>query len=171
MAGQHATARRGWRKKQSVLRGIRRAQRARPGKASDDVIRSQIRVRRHRHAGFEGTFRGRNRDAEQPALQRLARIDEPEKNWKFGPADIEERKFWSDYRKAYEACLNATSTQEAPWYIIPADDKENARVIVSQIILDTLKKLGMSYPETDETRRKELLSIRELLASESHEDE
>ena len=96
----------------------------------------------------------------------LARIDEPEKNWKFGPADIEERKFWSDYRKAYEACLSATSTQEAPWYIVPADDKENARVIVSQIILDTLNELKMGFPEVDNVRRKELQSIRKLLLNE-----
>jgi PPK2 family polyphosphate:nucleotide phosphotransferase len=97
----------------------------------------------------------------------LARIDEPEKNWKFGPADIEERKFWSDYRKAYESCLSATSTQEAPWYIVPADDKENARVIVSQIILDTLNELKMSFPEVDNARRKELQSIRKLLLNEA----
>ena len=96
----------------------------------------------------------------------LARIDEPEKNWKFGPADIEERKFWSDYRKAYEACLSATSTQEAPWYIVPADDKENARVIVSHIILETLNELKMSFPEVDNVRRKELQSIRKLLLNE-----
>ena len=101
----------------------------------------------------------------------LPRIDHPEKNWKFSPADIQERSFWNDYRRAYEACLSTTSTKQAPWYIVPADDKENARLIVSQIILDTMKKLGMSYPETDETRRKELLSIRELLDSKSHEDE
>ena len=98
----------------------------------------------------------------------LARIDEPEKNWKFGPADIEERKFWSDYRKAYEACLSATSTQEAPWYIVPADDKENARVIVSQIILDTFKALKMSYPETSAKRQQELLSIRHQLMDEGN---
>lgn len=96
----------------------------------------------------------------------LARIDQPEKNWKFNPADIQERDFWNDYRKAYEACLSATSSKEAPWYVVPADDKENARVIVSQIILDKMKKLGMSYPETDETRRNELQSIRKLLANE-----
>ena len=100
----------------------------------------------------------------------LARIDAPEKNWKFSPADIQERSFWNTYRKAYEACLSATSTKQAPWYIVPADDKENACVIVSQIILDTLKKIRMSNPETDEPRRKELLSIRELLLSETHED-
>jgi precorrin-2 methylase len=62
--------------------------------------------------------------------------------------------------------LSATSTKEAPWYVVPADDKENARVIVSQIILDRMKKLGISYPETVETRRNELQSIRELLTSE-----
>ena len=62
----------------------------------------------------------------------LARIDEPEKNWKFSPADIEERKFWKQYMKAYEKCLSATSTRDAPWYVVPADDKENARLIVSQ---------------------------------------
>jgi PPK2 family polyphosphate:nucleotide phosphotransferase len=96
----------------------------------------------------------------------LARIDEPEKNWKFSAADIQERKYWNHYWKAYEACLSATSTNEAPWYIVPADDKENARLIVSQIILDTLDGLGMSYPEVDKARRKELLSIRNQLESE-----
>jgi PPK2 family polyphosphate:nucleotide phosphotransferase len=95
----------------------------------------------------------------------LARIDEPDKNWKFSLADIEERKLWNHYRKAYEACLSATSTKEAPWYVIPADDKENARLIVSQIMLDTLNELGMNYPESDKTRREELQSIRKLLVS------
>jgi len=74
----------------------------------------------------------------------LARIDEPEKNWKFSMADIEERKFWKDYMKAYEECLSATSTSDAPWYIVPADDKENARLIVSQIVLDTFGGLKMT---------------------------
>jgi len=94
----------------------------------------------------------------------LKRIDEPDKNWKFSLADIEERKRWKHYRKAYEACLSATSTPNAPWYIIPADDKENSRVIISQIIRDTLKGLRMSYPKPDAKRRKELQSIRRLLA-------
>ena len=96
----------------------------------------------------------------------LARIDEPDKNWKFSLTDIEERKFWNHYQEAYEACLSATSTKEAPWYIVPADDKENARLIISQIILDTLKELGMSYPEVNQARRKELQSIREHLIGE-----
>jgi polyphosphate kinase 2 (PPK2 family) len=68
----------------------------------------------------------------------LARIDDPAKNWKFGMADIEERRFWKDYMRAYEQCLSATTTRNAPWYIVPADDKVNARLIVSQVIVDTL---------------------------------
>ena len=79
----------------------------------------------------------------------LDRIDDPEKNWKFSLADIEERKFWKQYMKAYEACLSATSTSDAPWYVVPADDKENARLIVSQIILDTLEALKMTYPKSE----------------------
>lgn len=93
----------------------------------------------------------------------LDRIDEPEKNWKFSQADIEERKFWKQYMQAYEDCLSATSTKIAPWYVVPADDKENARLIVSRIILDTFKALKMSYPETDAKRREELLQIRRQL--------
>jgi PPK2 family polyphosphate:nucleotide phosphotransferase len=97
----------------------------------------------------------------------LERIDEPEKNWKFSLADIHERKFWKQYRKAYEACLSATSTRHAPWYVVPADDKENARLIVSQIVLDTLKDLKMAYPKTTPKRRRELQAIRKLLARKS----
>ena len=93
----------------------------------------------------------------------LDRIDEPDKNWKFSLADIQERKYWKKYRKAYEACLSATSTKQAPWYVIPADDKKNARLIVSQIILDTLNDLEMSYPKVDKARRNELKSIRKRL--------
>jgi PPK2 family polyphosphate:nucleotide phosphotransferase len=93
----------------------------------------------------------------------LQRIDEPHKDWKFSLADVEERKFWKRYMSAYEECLSATSTHEAPWYVVPADDKENARLIVSQIILDTLNGLEMSYPEVSPERRQELQSIRERL--------
>jgi PPK2 family polyphosphate:nucleotide phosphotransferase len=93
----------------------------------------------------------------------LERIDEPDKNWKFSLADIHERKYWKDYVHAYEECLNATSTRHAPWYVVPADDKENARLIVSQIVLDTLNDLKMAYPKTTPKRRLELKSIRKLL--------
>ncbi len=93
----------------------------------------------------------------------LERIDDPQKNWKFRQGDVEERKFWDDYMRAYEACLSATSTATAPWYVVPADDKKNARLIVSQIVLDTFNELDMSYPETTEERRHELNEIRKQL--------
>jgi PPK2 family polyphosphate:nucleotide phosphotransferase len=94
----------------------------------------------------------------------LARIDAPEKNWKFSESDIEERKYWKQYMKAYEKCLGATSTRRAPWYIVPADDKQNCRLIVSRIVLDTIAGLKLSYPLTSAARRKELLKLRKQLA-------
>ena len=93
----------------------------------------------------------------------VERIDDPDKNWKFSLADVEERKFWKQYMQAYEKCLAATSSKHAPWYVVPADDKENARLIVSHIILDTLDDLKMSYPKTSPEHRKELESIRKQL--------
>jgi len=93
----------------------------------------------------------------------LERIDEPDKNWKFSLADIHERKYWKDYVQTYEACLSATSTHHAPWYAVPADDKENARLIVSQIVLDAFSDLKMAYPKTSPKHRRELESIRKLL--------
>ena len=93
----------------------------------------------------------------------LERIDNPEKNWKFSQADIVERRFWKDYMKAYEACLGATSTGHAPWYVVPADDKENARLIISQVVLDTLQSLKLNYPKTSRAHRQELRSIRKHL--------
>jgi PPK2 family polyphosphate:nucleotide phosphotransferase len=94
----------------------------------------------------------------------LQRIDEPAKNWKFSLADVEERKFWKQYMTAYEECLSATSTRDAPWYVVPADDKESARLIVSQIVLDTFEGFKMTYPKTNTKRRQELQSIRQRLA-------
>ncbi len=96
----------------------------------------------------------------------LERIDEPDKSWKFSLADIEERAFWPQYMQAYEACLSATSTKIAPWYVVPADDKKNARLIVSRIILETFKSLRMRYPESGAERQQELLAIRQRLMAE-----
>ncbi len=93
----------------------------------------------------------------------LQRIEHPEKNWKFSMADIEERKFWNQYMKAYEKCLGATSTTQAPWYVVPADDKLNARLIVSRILLDTVESLHLSYPKSSAARRRELRSLRAQL--------
>jgi len=93
----------------------------------------------------------------------LERIDKPEKNWKFSTSDIHERKYWKQYMQAYEECLHATSTHRAPWFVVPADDKENARLIVSQIVLDALADLKMAYPKTTAKRRVELNAIKKLL--------
>jgi PPK2 family polyphosphate:nucleotide phosphotransferase len=94
----------------------------------------------------------------------LERLDVPEKNWKFSLADIKERKLWDHYMKAYEACLSATSTSTAPWHVVPADDKKNARLIISRIILDTLQSLKMSYPEPSKAQENELQSMSKQLA-------
>ena len=93
----------------------------------------------------------------------LARIDDPQKNWKFSMTDIEERAYWPQYMKAYEACLAATSTKHGPWYIVPADDKRNARLIVSAIILDAFKRLRVGYPKVTPQRKRELRAIRRKL--------
>ena len=94
----------------------------------------------------------------------LERIDDPKKNWKFSLADIAERAFWKQYMKAYEDCLGATSTGYAPWYVVPADDKKNSRLIVSQIVVEALEALKMAYPKSSAQSRRELLSIRKRLA-------
>lgn len=96
----------------------------------------------------------------------MAWIDEPEKNGKFSAADMEERKFWKQYMHVDEACLGATSTKNAPWYVVPADDQENARLIISQILLDTFNGSKLGYLEVDAKRREELQAIREQLMRE-----
>jgi PPK2 family polyphosphate:nucleotide phosphotransferase len=93
----------------------------------------------------------------------LERIEEPDKNWKFSTSDIRERKYWRRYMSAYQECLQATSTHHAPWYVVPADDKENARLIVSQIVLDALGELKIAYPRTTKRRYLELRQIKKLL--------
>jgi PPK2 family polyphosphate:nucleotide phosphotransferase len=96
----------------------------------------------------------------------LKRIDDPEKNWKFSADDIKERKYWKQYMQAYEECLSATSTSTAPWYVVPADDKENTGLIISRIVLQALEGLKMAYPKSGPERRRELLAIRKQLTRE-----
>ena len=93
----------------------------------------------------------------------LARIDEPDKNWKFSRADVEERKYWTDYMDAYAACLGATSTRDSPWYVVPADNKKNTRLIIGQIIVNTLRELKLEYPKLSEKQQQELRALRGLL--------
>ena len=138
--------------------------------ADDDSVwegryRSIVDLERHLHAN--GTrivklFLHLSKEEQRKRL--LARIDEPDKNWKFSVADIEERKFWDDYMRAYEQALGATSTKDSPWYIVPADDKHDARLIVAQVVRDALADLGMRYPVVSAARRRELQAIRRQLA-------
>ena len=141
-----------------------------PGAPHDDksVWRSRFRsiadMEKHLHANGTRIIKFfLHLSKEEQRKRFLERIDEPDKNWKFSQADVEERKFWKDYMKAFEACLGATSTKHSPWYVVPADDKENARLIVSQIVLDTLEDLKMAYPVVSEDRREELQAIRKEL--------
>ncbi len=128
--------------------------------------RSIVDLEKHLHAN--GTriikfFLHLSKDEQRRRL--LARIDDPQKNWKFSQADLAERRLWKEYQRAYADCLTATSTPDAPWYVVPADDKENARLIISQVILDTLAGLQMRYPKPNPRHRQELRAIRQRLAS------
>jgi PPK2 family polyphosphate:nucleotide phosphotransferase len=96
----------------------------------------------------------------------LRRLDRPSKNWKFSAADLKEREYWDDYQKCYQEAICATSTGYAPWYIIPADKKWFARLVVSDVIIDTLRSLKLSYPVLDEDQKKNLAIYRERLAKE-----
>jgi PPK2 family polyphosphate:nucleotide phosphotransferase len=130
----------------------------------DERYRSIVDLERHLYRNGTRTVKiFLHLSREEQRKRFLERIEEPEKNWKFSLSDIHERKYWKDYMEAYQACLAATSTHHAPWYIVPADDKENARIIVSQIVLDTFNEVKMAYPKTTAKRRRELKSIRKLL--------
>jgi PPK2 family polyphosphate:nucleotide phosphotransferase len=123
-----------------------------------------------RHMGENGTTIVKfflHLSKEEQRKRFIARIDEPDKNWKFLASDLEERKFWKDYMRAYQDALAETSTRDAPWYVVPADDKQNARLVVSRVILDTLEGLNMQYPPTGPERLRELQAIRRRLAGES----
>lgn len=130
----------------------------------EDRYRSIVDLERHLHCNGTRIVKFfLHLSKEEQRKRFLERINEPEKNWKFSQGDLEERKLWSQYMKAYETCLNKTSTKHGPWYVVPADDKENARLIVSRIILDTLKDLKLSYPELTKAGRKELRLSGKLL--------
>lgn len=149
-----------------ILRGQRLPQEAiDDGRIWAHRYRSIIDLEHHLHRN--GTrvvkfFLHLSRDEQRRRF--LARLDDPEKNWKFGDTDMGERARWKDYMTAYEACLEATSTAHAPWYAVPADDKENARLIVSQAILDTLDEMKMGYPAPDRARLRALAAFRRQLA-------
>jgi PPK2 family polyphosphate:nucleotide phosphotransferase len=93
----------------------------------------------------------------------LARLDEPEKNWKFSAADIHEREYWDDYQKAYEEAIRHTATKHAPWYVVPADNKWFAHLVVAAAIVETLEGLALEWPKVDAAKRKELKAARKEL--------
>ena len=96
----------------------------------------------------------------------IERIEDTSKNWKFEEQDVKEREFWSDYQKAYEHAINSTSTVLCPWYIIPADDKKNMRLIVGNILAEKLKSLDMDYPKSDAARQVLLNGLVEKIRSQ-----
>ena len=127
-------------------------------------FRSIVAFERHLHRN--GTrivkfFLHVSREEQRQRL--LARLDDPDKNWKFNAGDLAERDRWNDYMRAYEDCFTATSSRFAPWYIVPADDKANARLVVSQVLVELMKALKLSYPKVDSAKRKELRALRRQL--------
>ncbi|HEV2393248.1 MAG TPA: polyphosphate kinase 2 family protein [Verrucomicrobiae bacterium] len=104
---------------------------------------------------------------EEQCRRLLSRLDEPEKMWKFSVADVEERKLWKDYQKAYEETIQRTATAKAPWYVVPADHKWFTRLVVAEVVVDALEGLGLSYPKVLPSRLKELAGMRKALMRES----
>lgn len=141
-----------------------------PDPEDEDVVwrrryRSILDMERHLHTNgtrIVKVFLHLSKEEQRKRL--LARIDEPEKNWKFSAADIAEREHWDAYMHAYGQALSATSTADSPWFIVPADDKDNARLIVSQIVLNAIEALKLSYPVVSAQRQRELKAFRKQLA-------
>jgi PPK2 family polyphosphate:nucleotide phosphotransferase len=129
-----------------------------------DRYRSIVDIEEHLHRNGTRIIKFFLHLSEEEQRKRfLDRIDDPDKNWKFSDADMTERKFWKQYMQAYEECMSATSTSNSPWYVVPADDKENARLIISEIVLDTFKSLKLAYPKVSAEHKRELQSIRKQL--------
>jgi PPK2 family polyphosphate:nucleotide phosphotransferase len=108
-----------------------------------------------------------NLSKEEQRRRFLARLDEPEKNWKFSLADVEERKHWDHYMEAYEDMIRHTSSEEAPWYVVPADQKWFTRLVVADAVVDTLEGMHLGYPAVDEDKREELAKARAVLEAEA----
>lgn len=108
-----------------------------------------------------------NVSKEEQKARFISRIDEPEKNWKFSMGDVKERAHWNDYMKAYTEALSATSTGNAPWYVIPADKKWFSRLVVSEIIVKKLESMNLHYPAVTEQHKQELVEAKKMLESES----
>lgn len=127
--------------------------------------RSMVNLERHLHQNGTRIVKFfLHLSKEEQRKRFLDRIDDPEKNWKFNEGDLRERGLWNEYQSAYEDCLSATSTKFAPWYVVPADHKPQARLIVSQVILETLTDLKLKYPVLDDAQSADLAKFRQALA-------
>jgi len=107
-----------------------------------------------------------NVSKEEQRKRFMERLDDPEKNWKFSLRDVLEREHWDDYLRAYEEAIGATSTEWAPWYVVPADHKWFTRLVVAQIVVSTLQELDLQYPPADAARKQEIAKARKALEKE-----
>jgi len=96
----------------------------------------------------------------------MERLDNPEKNWKFSPADVRERGFWDDYMYAFEEAIQATAARHAPWFVVPADNKWFTRLVVAAAIVEAVEKLDLSYPKIDAAKKAELAAARATLSGQ-----
>lgn len=108
-----------------------------------------------------------NVSKEEQAERLIERIEDPSKNWKFEEQDVKVRDKWDAYMQAYEDCINATATEKAPWYVVPADDKKNLRLTVGNIIVEELKKMDMSYPDSSPERTEELRRFIDIINAQN----
>ncbi|MBV9574561.1 MAG: polyphosphate kinase 2 family protein [Acidobacteriales bacterium] len=107
-----------------------------------------------------------NISKEEQKRRFLARLEHPQKNWKFSESDVHEREYWDDYMDAYQSMIQQTSSKHAPWYVVPADNKWYARIVVAAAIVETLEHLNLNYPKTDAQKRKELKAVDAMLRKE-----
>jgi PPK2 family polyphosphate:nucleotide phosphotransferase len=147
---------------------ILRAQRIPPSLCTKDVWQERFEDIRNfeRHMVRNGTVIRKfflHLSRKEQKRRFLARLDQPEKNWKFSAADIHERKYWDAYQDAYEEMIANTAADCAPWYVVPADNKWYSRIVVSAVIIDALEELNLAYPKVDAAKRKELEGAKKAL--------
>jgi len=147
------------------------AQRLPPPLVSDSIWKQRFEDIRafERHLGRNGVAVRKfylHMSKKEQKKRFLKRLEEPEKNWKFQAADVKERKHWRDYMAAYEDVIRQTSTEEAPWYVVPADNKWFSRIVVADAVVDALKSLDLRFPKLDARKRKQLAEARALLLNE-----
>ena len=148
-----------------------RGQRLPPEVVHDDIWKERFEDIRtfERHLARSGTAVIKfflHVSKEEQKKRFLSRLDEPEKHWKFSAGDVKEREHWDEYMEAYEDCIAHTSTEQAPWYVIPADHKWYMRLAVSEIIVQRLEELNLAYPEVDEKKKDEVAAARTMLEGE-----